>query len=74
MKKLLLVAMLFTSLLMLTACGNDKEIGGVTYETFGIANQESHRDPKILYEMSAGSVIVAIIFCQTIIVPVYVIG
>jgi hypothetical protein len=74
MNRSLLVIALAASMLALTACGNDKTIDGKNYETFGVFNQESQKDPKILYEVSAGSVIWAIILSETIIVPVYVIG
>ena len=72
-KRTILIATLLAAS-MLSACGNDKTIDGKHYETFGFANEESMRDPKILYEVSAGSVIWAIVLCETIIVPVYVIG
>jgi hypothetical protein len=74
MNRSLLAIALAASMLALTACGNDKTIDGKNYETFGVFNQESQKDPKILYEVSAGSVIWAIILSETIIVPVYVIG
>ncbi len=73
MKRLLLASAL-ASTLLLTACGNDKTIDGKHYDTFGIANEGSHRDPAIRYEISAGSVIWAIILCETIVFPVYIIG
>lgn len=73
MKRFLIPA-LVASMLMLSGCGNDKVINGKDYQTFGVANQESQRDPSILYEVSAGSVIWAVILSETIVVPVYVIG
>lgn len=73
MTRILLAAAIASSLL-LSGCGNDKTIDGRHYDTFGIANETSTRDPKILYEVSAGSVICAIIFSETLIVPIYVIG
>ena len=73
MKKLL-IALAIASTALLSGCGNDKTIDGKRYETFGLANMESQRDPNIIYEMSAGSVIVGIIFIETVVVPVYVIG
>lgn len=73
MRKLLLIAAL-ASTMLLSACGNDKTIDGKNYDTFGFANESSTRDPNILYELSPGSVIWAIILCETIVVPVYIIG
>jgi predicted small secreted protein len=73
-KKIMLVAALAASMLTLSGCGNDKTINGTHYDTFGIANESSHRDPKILYEISFGSVLCALFFVETVIVPLYVIG
>ena len=73
MKRSLLIAAL-ASTLLLSACGNDKTIDGKHYDTFGIANETRLRDPGILYEVSPASVIWSIILCETIVVPVYVIG
>lgn len=74
MKRILLAAALVASMLTLSACGNDKTIDGKNYPTFGIANDGSHRDPNIQYEISAGSVVWAILLSETIVFPVYIIG
>ena len=74
MKRTLLALALVASTLALTACGNDMTIDGKRYDTFGIANEGSHRDPHIVYEISAGSVIWAILLCETVVFPVYIIG
>jgi hypothetical protein len=72
--KRLLLSIALVSTMLLSGCGNDKTIDGKHYDTYGLFNQESTRDPKIMYEVSAGSVIWAIILSETIIVPVYIIG
>jgi len=74
MKRSLLAITLAASMLALSGCGNDMTIDGKHYDTYGVANMESTKDPKVLYEISAGSVIWAIILSETIVVPVYVIG
>ena len=74
MKRILLSLALAASALALTACGNDKTIDGKNYDTYGLANEASHKDPKILYEISAGSVIWAILLSETIVFPIYIIG
>lgn len=58
--------------LMLSACGKTKTIDGVTYDVFGIANQHDKQNPGIDYEVSISSVVVAVIFVETIIVPIYI--
>jgi hypothetical protein len=72
MKKLFLALAIAAALL--SGCGNDKTIDGKYYDVYGLANEEANKDPNIVYEMSPVSVIVAIIFIETIFVPVYVIG
>jgi len=59
--------------MLLAGCGNTKTIGGVTYDVFGLANQADKQNPAIEYRVSIGSIVVAIIFFETIIVPVYVV-
>jgi len=60
--------------LSLSGCGNDKTINGEYYPVYGIANMEANKNPNVVYEISPGSVIMAIIFFETGIVPIYVIG
>lgn len=70
--KLIALMLMFT--MLLTGCGNDKVINNKTYEVYGLANEDAYKDPAVVYEMSAGSVICAVIFFETVIVPIYVIG
>lgn len=70
MKKFL-VAVAFLSLL--TACGGD-EIDGKSYDSYGLVNKEAKENPDVVYEISAASVILSIIFIETIVVPVYIVG
>lgn len=74
MKRTLLLAAALASTLLLTACGNDKTINGKEYQTYGVFNEDTLKDPNIKYEVSAGSVIWAIILCETVVFPVYIIG
>lgn len=59
--------------LILSGCGNTKTIAGTTYDVYGLANQTEKMNPTIEYEVSLGSVIVAVILMETVIVPVYVV-
>ena len=74
MKNILTILSIVASSLILTGCGNDKFIDGKHVEVYGFANIEANKDPNVIYEISAGSVICAIFFSETIIVPIYVIG
>lgn len=69
MRKVLLLAFVC---LALAGCNNKKEINGVRYDVFGLANYDEKKNPTIEYEVSIGSVIAAVIFSETIIVPIYV--
>ena len=57
----------------LSGCHNTKVINGIEYGTYGFLNKDTMQNPDINYEISIGSVIAAVIFCETIIVPLYVV-
>lgn len=71
MKKTLLALLLGCALV---GCADNREINGVTYGHYGLFNEAEMHNPKVQYELSTGSVIVAVIFCSTVIIPLYVIG
>lgn len=73
MKKLLLTAALAVSI-ALASCADSRVIDGKRYEPYGIANKEEHKDPDIVYRMDAWSVVFSVVFVETLIVPVYIIG
>ena len=72
-KRFLAVKLVVTLALLSTACGGAK-INGVYYDSYGLANEQSHRNPNVVYEISAGSVLWGIVLFETIIAPVYIIG
>jgi len=72
-KRFLAVKLVVTLALLSTACGGAK-INGVYYDSYGMANEQSHRNPNINYELSPGSVLWGIVLFETIIAPVYIIG
>lgn len=59
--------------LLVAGCNNAKTINGITYETFGIADEDEKRNPNIEYKVSIGSVVVAAIFSETIVIPIYIV-
>ena len=71
MRKILILTITAITLL---SCASKKKIDGTTYDTYGLANELSNKNDSIQYEVSPGSVICAIIFCETIIAPVYILG
>lgn len=60
--------------LLLSGCNNYLRDNGKEVSVYGFFNQEARQNKNYVYEVSAGSVICGILFCQTIIVPIYVIG
>lgn len=67
MKKLISLCILAATL---TACAQDNQYG----KAYGFANQETKKNPDAIYEWNLGSVICGAIFCETLVVPIYVIG
>jgi predicted small secreted protein len=66
--------MLLSMCLLLAGCNNTKTINGVTYDVYGLANMDDKKNPNIEYEISTGSVITAVIFSETVIIPLYIVG
>lgn len=60
--------------LALTACAKPIQKNGKIYEPYGLVNEESRKSPDVKYEISFGSVVVAIVFCESIIAPIYIVG
>ena len=46
----------------------------VKLQPYGLFNEDVYKKDNVKYEVSFGSVVVGIIFFETIIVPVYVVG
>lgn len=65
---------MLVSLVLVTGCATSREINGKTVEPYGLFNEDARKDPNVNYEVSPGSVIVGIIFCETIVFPVYIVG
>jgi hypothetical protein len=73
MKKLLMVS---TLCLALAGCGGNTiptGKGGV-YESYGFANESTYKSKRVCYRISPASVILAFLFSETIVVPLYFIG
>ena len=61
-------------IMTVSGCNNNKVINGKVCQTYGFANQSENIDPDVVYELSTGSIIVAVIFSETIIIPLYIAG
>jgi hypothetical protein len=73
MKRLLIAAALIAAV-GLSGCADNKNIEGQTYQPYGIINKDTIASPNVNYEISGGSVIAAVIFSETVVVPIYVVG
>lgn len=71
MRKLLII---LAFALLLGACADDKTIDGVTYEPYGLINQDTKKNDSIHYEIPTDVIITSVLFCETLIVPVYNVG
>lgn len=70
MKKIILFSCIVASLLV--SCVDSKKIGNKTYELYGLVNPELKND-SIVYKVPISNVLCAVIFSETIIVPVYIV-
>ena len=72
MKKSVLVLLAFAALFV--SCAKEKVIDGVTYQPYGFLNEDTMKSDSITYKTSKDDIILAVIFSETIIVPVIVLG
>ena len=73
MKKVLLIGLIIGALAF-SGCAQRKTIDNVTYDTYGLFNEDSKQNPNVEYDISVGNVVWSIILFETIIAPVYFIG
>lgn len=79
MKKLNLFALLLISAtLLLSSCADSKTftINGekVTVQPYGPADEDVLKNENVVYQVCVGNVILDVIFCESIFVPVWLIG
>jgi hypothetical protein len=55
-------------------CAESKRIDGKIVEPYGLINKKEVKQSDVLYKLNKGSVILGIIFCETVIVPIYIFG
>ncbi len=74
MRKLLAFLLISAIVLQTSACSAPtKVIHGVEYSDYGLLN-EDNKNPDVQYEPNWWNIFVAVIFSETIIVPIYVAG
>lgn len=76
--KRILVALLFAVLLSSCACPvrlmNPNTGTNEVVKSYGLFDQNTEKRSDVIYNVSAGTVIASILFCETIFVPVFGIG
>lgn len=68
------VLIVMSCVLLLGACGENRTINNVRYGQYGPLSPSSQHNPNIEYEVVWGNVIWSVIFSETIIVPVILLG
>lgn len=74
MKKIVAILATLMLAVFLSGCAGDVRTGGKVYQSFGVINEDAKRQPDMKYSVSFGSVVVGVLFIETIIVPIYVVG
>ena len=80
MKTRSLIALALASTMLLTACGDPRNLPTGPkgeqkfYPTYGLFNENTAKSDKVCYEISIGNVVWSIILIETIVMPVYFIG
>lgn len=59
---------------MMFGCSDNKEINGVTYETYGLINQDDVKSDCIKYKPCWGNIIWGAVLFESIIGPIYFFG
>ena len=74
MKKTTSIILILSLFVLFSGCGNTKVIDGFEYDTYGLFNGNDERNPDIEYRLIIGNVVWSVIFCETIVVPLYFFG
>jgi hypothetical protein len=69
-----LIALTLAAAVALSGCAGSLRTTAATYKPYGFFNENEVRQPNVKYQLSAGSVIVALLFSETFFVPLYIIG
>lgn len=69
-----LISIILAMSLFLTACADTKNIDGITYDTYGLLNDDEKKNPDIEYDIVWGNLVWSVILCKLIIPPIYFIG
>ena len=73
MKKTFVIGLivLFLMSTSIVSCGDKKEIGGHTYDTYGFINKSEKRNPDVEYRLIIGNIVWSVLLVETVIAPIY---
>ena len=68
MKKYLFIASII-SVLLFTACADNKTINGITYRPYGLFNENSCKNDSVEYQIAGDAVFSGIFFAECLFIP-----
>lgn len=68
------VAAIVVASVMLSACSGSGIVGAHRYSAYGVINQDQNKNPNIIYRVSVWNCILGVVFIETIVVPIVVVG
>lgn len=74
MKRFVAALTLTAFLGVVSGCGDTKVIDGVEYDTYGLLNEDTKKNPNIQYELIVGNLVWGILLVETLFAPVYFFG
>jgi len=79
MKKIMLLGILICVVIMFFSCADsktftDKKGKEFVAEPYGPANETAKKNDTVIYEISVGNVVCSVLFSETVIVPVWLVG
>lgn len=67
-------AALLGASLVLSGCSGSGVVGAHRYSAYGIVNSDQNKNPNVVYRVSVWNCILGVIFIETVIVPVVIVG
>ena len=61
-------------LLGVVGCGDNLYQDGKKYETWGVFDRRTERDPDMCYKIIVGNVVWSVLLVETLVVPAYFVG
>ena len=59
---------------IIAGCGDGRLINDTWHGTYGFANQNTDKDPKVCYKLIVGNLVWSVLLASTIAAPIYFVG